>query len=95
MPRRVRGCVVEAQSRAPELPEWQDAAWLAREQFPAWREALERLHAPQSEADLSPLSRHRRRLAYDELLAHQLAMAQRKAARQAAAGLKRAITGAR
>jgi ATP-dependent DNA helicase RecG len=81
-PRRVRGFVVEAQSRAPELPEWQDPAWLAREQFPTWREALERLHAPQNEADLSPLSRHRRRLAYDELLAHQLAMAQRKAARR-------------
>jgi ATP-dependent DNA helicase RecG len=81
-PRRVRGLVMEAQTRAPELPEWQDLAWLAREQFPAWRTALERLHAPGSDADLSPLSLHRRRLAYDELLAHQLAMAQRKAARR-------------
>lgn len=81
-PRRVRGFVLEAQARTPELPEWQDPAWLAREQFPAWRDALERLHAPRGEADLSPLSVHRRRLAYDELLAHQLAMAQRKAARR-------------
>ena len=81
-PRRVRGFVVEAQARAPELLEWQDPAWLAREQFPTWRAALERLHAPQSESDLSPLAIHRRRLAYDELLAHQLAMAQRKAARR-------------
>lgn len=81
-PRRVRGFVLEAEARAPELPEWQDQAWLAREQFPSWREAIARLHAPQSEADLSPLSLHRRRLAYDELLAHQLAMAQRKAARR-------------
>ncbi len=81
-PRRVRGFVVEAQARAPELPEWQDPGWLAREQYPTWRDALERLHAPESEADLLPLSLHRRRLAYDELLAHQLAMAQRKAARR-------------
>ena len=81
-PRRVRGFVVEALARAPVLPEWQDPAWLAREQFPTWREALERWHAPQNEADLSPLAIHRRRLAYDELLAHQLAMAQRKAARR-------------
>lgn len=81
-PRRVRGFVLEALECAPELPEWQDPAWLAREKFPAWREALARLHAPQGEGDLSPLALHRRRLAYDELLAHQLAMAQRKAARR-------------
>ena len=54
-PRRVRGFVVEALARAPVLPEWQDPAWLAREQFPTWREALERWHAPQNEADLSPV----------------------------------------
>ncbi|MBU1377930.1 MAG: ATP-dependent DNA helicase RecG [Alphaproteobacteria bacterium] len=80
--RRVRVFALDALEKAPEMPEWQDLAWLAREKFPAWREALGRLHAPQSEADLSPLSLHRRRLAYDELLAHQLAMAQRKAARR-------------
>jgi ATP-dependent DNA helicase RecG len=80
--RRVRTFVLDALARAPELPEWQDAAWKARQHFPAWREALERLHEPESEADLSPLSVHYRRLAYDELLAHQLAMAQRKAERR-------------
>jgi ATP-dependent DNA helicase RecG len=80
--RRVRTFVLDALARAPELPEWQDAAWKARQHFPAWREALERLHEPESEADLSPLTVHYRRLAYDELLAHQLAMAQRKAERR-------------
>ncbi|WP_309087987.1 ATP-dependent DNA helicase RecG [Phenylobacterium sp.] len=80
--RRVRTFVLEALERAPELPEWQDPAFLARERFPAWREALARMHSPESEADLSPLSPHLRRLAYDELLAHQLALAQRKAARR-------------
>src|SRR5262249_52980811 len=67
---------------APELPEWQDGAWLARERFLSWRGALERLHNPQSEADLAPTAAHQRRLAYDELLAQQLAMAQRKAERR-------------
>jgi ATP-dependent DNA helicase RecG len=81
-PRRVRAFVLEALERAPHLAEWQDPAFLARERFPSWREALGRLHEPESEADLSPLSVHARRLAYDELLAHQLAMAQRKAARR-------------
>jgi ATP-dependent DNA helicase RecG len=81
--RTVRRFALEALDRAPELPEWQDPAWLARERFPAWREALVRLHSPRNEADLSPQSPHIRRLAFDELLAHQLAMAQRKAERRA------------
>ncbi len=81
-PRRVRTFTHEALGRAPEMPEWQDPAWLAREGFPTWRAALARVHEPLSEADLDPASPHRRRLAYDELLAHQLAMAQRKAARR-------------
>jgi ATP-dependent DNA helicase RecG len=81
-PRTVRKFVQEALERAPELPEWQDAAWLAQERFPTWRAALARLHAPETEADIAPTSAHYRRLAYDELLAHQLAMAQRKAERR-------------
>ena len=81
--RTVRKLALEALSRAPELPEWQDGAWKAREGFIGWRAALERFHNPQTDADLSPLAPHRRRLAYDELLAHQLALAQRKAARRA------------
>jgi ATP-dependent DNA helicase RecG len=80
--RTVRKFAGEALERAPELPEWQDPAWLKQEKFPTWREALARLHEPQSDADLSPLTQHMRRLAYDELLAHQLAMAQRKAERR-------------
>ncbi len=80
--RRVRAFVLEALERAPELPEWQDAAWRARQRFPGWRAALERLHTPESESDLEPSANHLRRLAYDELLAHQLAMAQRKAERR-------------
>ncbi len=80
--RTVRKFVLEALERAPELPEWQDPAWLAREQLPSWREALVRLHSPAGEIDLAPQTPHVRRLAYDELLAHQLAMAQRKADRR-------------
>ena len=84
-PRTLRRFVQGALLRAPELPEWQDAAWLAREAWPGWRAALERLHAPESEIDLGPQSLHRRRLAYDELLAHQLALAMRKQARRSVA----------
>jgi ATP-dependent DNA helicase RecG len=82
-PRVVRKIALDALSRAPALPEWQDPAWLQRQGWPSWREALERLHAPESEAELSPGAPARARLAFDELLAHQLAMARRKNERKA------------
>jgi ATP-dependent DNA helicase RecG len=84
--RTFRKFALEALERTPELPEWQDPAWREREKLPGWREALAVVHTPTSEADLSPLARPRRRLAYDELLAHQLALAQRKASRRAHPG---------
>lgn len=80
--RAVRRVALAALERAPDLPEWQDDAWMARERWPDWRSALVEFHAPASEADLSPQAPARRRLAYDELFAHQLAMAQRKADRK-------------
>jgi ATP-dependent DNA helicase RecG len=80
--RIVRKLVLEALDRAPELPDWLDPAFAAREKFPPWRAALASLHSPRSEADLAPQSVFRRRLAYDELFAHQLAMAERKASRK-------------
>jgi ATP-dependent DNA helicase RecG len=80
--RTVRKLAQEALARAHELPEWLDPAFKARERFPSWLDALRTLHAPKSEADVELQTPFRRRLAYDELLAHQLAMAQRKAARR-------------
>ena len=80
--RTVRRLALEALGRAQPLPEWQDAAFKARERFPDWLDALQALHAPRGEADTSLQTPQRRRLAYDELFAHQLAMARRKAARR-------------
>ncbi|HEY5106651.1 MAG TPA: ATP-dependent DNA helicase RecG [Caulobacteraceae bacterium] len=77
-PRTVRRLALEALERAPDLSEWQDPAWLARQGWPSWRGALALLHAPSGEADVSLQAPHRRRLAFDELLAHQFALAQRK-----------------
>lgn len=65
----------EALKAAPELPEWLDAALAAREQWPAWLAALSAAHASESMADLEPETPARRRLAYDELLSNQLALA--------------------
>ena len=46
--RVVRKLVKAALPSAPELPEWQDPAWKAKQGWPGWREALEALHAPQT-----------------------------------------------
>ena len=81
--RSVRRFALEALDRAPNLPEWQDPAWLARNDWPSWKDALRALHHPESELDMLPMAKARQRLAFDELLAHQLALAQRKAARRA------------
>ncbi len=58
-----------------DLPEWIDAALSRREKWSSWREAVQTAHRPQSEEDLNALSPARRRLAYDEVLAHQLTLA--------------------
>jgi len=59
-----------ALEKAPELPEWNDPHLLVREKWPAWKEALRLAHNPGEDNKTA-----RRRLAYDELLADQLALA--------------------
>ena len=73
--RPMQKAVAAAVERAPQLPEWQDAAYLKRNGWPSWRDALARAHAPAEEEDLSPAHPARARLAFDELLASQLAIA--------------------
>ncbi len=63
-----------ALSRLPELPEWHDLPLLKRESWPSWLAAMQHVHQPKEEQDLSPLHPARCRLAYDELLAQFLAI---------------------
>ncbi|MBL8674637.1 MAG: ATP-dependent DNA helicase RecG, partial [Rhodospirillales bacterium] len=63
-----------ALERVPALPEWLDPAWKARRRWPDWKDALLAAHHPQEEADLAKTSPPRERLAFDELLASQLAI---------------------
>ena len=70
----LRKIVAEALTRLPAMPEWIDKDW--REQnWPSFADALRILHAPEAEADLEAAAPSRMRLAYDELLANQLALA--------------------
>ncbi|MGH6788276.1 MAG: ATP-dependent DNA helicase RecG [Pseudolabrys sp.] len=71
----VRRAMESALARLPDLPEWQDEAWLSREQLPAFSTALRSLHRPAEPNDVLPTSFAWTRLAYDELLAGQLALA--------------------
>jgi ATP-dependent DNA helicase RecG len=64
-----------ALERAPELPEWLDPAYRERQGWTPWRDSLRIVHTPQSIEDLALDRPARRRLAYDELLANQMALA--------------------
>ncbi|ETW14163.1 ATP-dependent DNA helicase RecG [Roseivivax marinus] len=77
-----------AQGRAPDLAEWIDPGLVAREGWPGWRAALAAAHAPERPEDLSPDAPARRRLAYDELLAHQLTLALARLARRRRPGIE-------
>lgn len=63
-----------AVERAPELPEWQDGPWLKARGWLPWLASLHAAHAPVSIDDLDPNATARARLAFDELLANQLAL---------------------
>src|SRR5262249_21761582 len=72
---QVRKAADAALARLPALPEWQEVSWVARERFPSFTEALRILHRPTEPADLLPEGLAWSRVAYDEFLAGQLALA--------------------
>jgi ATP-dependent DNA helicase RecG len=57
-----------------ELPEWHDPAWLAEHGWPGFADALRAIHRPCEPSAIEPASAARRRLAFDELFANQLAL---------------------
>ncbi|HXS06692.1 MAG TPA: ATP-dependent DNA helicase RecG [Rhizomicrobium sp.] len=73
-PRVMFKAVRGALERVPDMPEWQDAAFLRQRGFKPFNHALMAAHAPEHESDLSLETLARQRLAYDELLANQLAL---------------------
>ncbi|EGF90583.1 DEAD/DEAH box helicase family protein [Asticcacaulis biprosthecium C19] len=80
--RTLRKLVQGALSITPELPEWLDLAMVDKYLWPSFHAALAAAHTPLSELDLDPDAKPRQRLAYDEALAHQLALKARKQFRQ-------------
>ncbi len=80
---------------APDLPEWIDPALLEREGWPSWRDAVQNVHKPQRAEDLALETPTRKRLAYDELFAHQITLALGRASRRRQPGLSNVPTGAK
>ena len=70
MAKAVRGAV----DKVPDMAEWQDPAFVKQRKWDDFHAALEQAHAPAHDSDLSPTTPARQRLAYDELLANQLAL---------------------
>jgi len=70
MAKAVRGAL----EKVPPMPEWQDPAFLKQRKWDTFNAALETAHNPIHDSDLSLETPVRQRLAYDELLANQLAL---------------------
>jgi ATP-dependent DNA helicase RecG len=64
-----------ALNKLPDLAEWLDPAQIKRDSWPSWAEALRAVHHPDTGVELDLTSPVRQRLAYDELLSNQLALA--------------------
>lgn len=73
--RNIQRAVDAALQRLPDMPEWLDPAFAAKRNLPAFKTALSLVHLPQTPSDIDPASPPRVRLAFDELLASQLALA--------------------
>jgi ATP-dependent DNA helicase RecG len=82
----VRKAAEAALAKVPALPEWQDTAWLRQQAWPAFSAALASLHHPDDPSVVRPETPAWSRLAYDELLAGQLALALVRANQKRLAG---------
>jgi ATP-dependent DNA helicase RecG len=90
MARAVQGAL----ARVPQLPEWIDPAQKAQAGWPDWHSAMAMAHGPAAPGDLAAFAPARARLAYDELMAHQLTLALARARVRRARGVASQGTGA-
>ncbi len=74
-PKIMKRSIATALSILPEVPEWIEPSILDKHRWPTVQFSLNSIHNPQDILDISPESIAWKRLAYDELLAGQLALA--------------------
>ncbi|UYO47077.1 ATP-dependent DNA helicase RecG [Rhodopseudomonas palustris] len=89
----LRRAVAQALTKLPALPEWISPEVLRRCRFPSFAEALKHVHIPDQPTDILPDGPYWSRLAYDELLAGQLALALVRAQLRRPAGSRNAGDG--
>src|SRR5947207_10862966 len=89
----VRRAVAQALQKLPHLPEWISPEVIRRCKFPPFAEALNRVHIPVELTDILPEAPFWSRLAFDELLAGQLALALVRAQLRRPAGDRHAGDG--
>ena len=73
--RAVNRAIQAALTDLPTLDEWADRGLVEQRRWAPWPEAVRIAHAPAGPEDTAPAASARQRLAYDELLANQLALA--------------------
>jgi len=91
--RQVGRAIESALTRLPAVQEWQDASFIRQQNWPTFDAALRVLHHPDAPGDGAPEGPARSRLAYDELLAGQLALAMVRAHVRRPAGRAQAGDG--
>ena len=89
----LRRAIAQALQKLPELPEWISPDVIRRCNFPPISEALNRVHVPVELTDILPDGPFWSRLAFDELLAGQLALALMRAQLRRPAGDRHAGDG--
>ncbi|MBH5402960.1 ATP-dependent DNA helicase RecG [Bradyrhizobium sp. CNPSo 4010] len=89
----LRRAIAQALLKLPTLPEWLSPEVLRRCNFPPIAEALNRVHQPVELTDILPDRPFWSRLAFDELLAGQLALALIRAQLRRPAGVRNAGDG--
>jgi ATP-dependent DNA helicase RecG len=89
----LRRAITQALQKLPALPEWISPEVLHRCHFPPIAEALNRVHVPLELTDVLPDHSYWSRLAFDELLAGQLALALVRAQLRRPAGERHAGDG--
>ena len=92
-PRVLAKAVQGALARAPRLPEWIGDQTAQRLRAPTFAAALAAMHSPQQPGDIDPAGPAATRLAYDELLANQLALLMVRARMRGLAGRSNASEG--
>src|SRR5467141_657399 len=89
----LRRAMAQALQKLPDLPEWISPEVIRRCKFPKVSEALNRVHVPVELTDILPDGPFWSRLAFDELLAGQLALALVRAQLRRPAGDRNAGDG--